>query len=378
MNCSSVRERLSADIDGDLPASEAAAVREHLALCAACASEAKAIGAVVRAVRALERDLDPGDLWPGIAARLSSESVPERPPEALAARLQRGIARGLGLGRGAAALWWRLGAATAVLLALWGWQARRDQPDSAWEIAPLAGAPVLRDRGLSSARALRPGDWVRTDAASRVRVSAPEVGRVDVGPESEVRLLLTATDEHRIEMACGELSAFIWAPPRLFFVETPAGVAEDLGCQYDLVVDRSGNGTLSVGLGFVSFERDGLQVIVPQGARCDLRAGIGPGTPHALQASALLRRALERLDGGAADASDALATILTASTAVDAVTLWHLLPRVETTERRQVVDKLASLVAPPANVTREGIMGLDTHMLDGWWAAIYPSWSAWQ
>ena len=378
MNCSSVRERLSALLDADLPEEEAAAVRDHLARCADCANEAKGLGTVVRAVAALERELDPGDLWPGIAARLGTESASERPAAPWAARVLHAVGRGLGVGQGIPALAWRLGVAAALVLAVWGWQARRGAPASAWEIAPLAGAPVLRDRDLSGARTLHPGDWVRTDATSRVRVSAAEVGRVDIGPESEVRLLLTATDQHRIEIAHGELSAFIWAPPRLFFVETPAGVAEDLGCQYDLIVDRSGNGTLDVGLGFVSFQRDGYQVIVPQGARCDLRAGMGPGTPHAQQASAVLCRALERVDRSGAAAGDALATVLAAATTVDAVTLWHLVPRVQESERPGVVDKLASLVPLPANATRDGVMGLDMQMLDGWWSAIYPSWSAWQ
>ncbi|HZM15112.1 MAG TPA: zf-HC2 domain-containing protein [Candidatus Krumholzibacteria bacterium] len=378
MNCSSVRERLSAHLDADLPEEEAAAVRDHLARCADCAAEAKTLGVVVRAVVALERELDPGDLWPGIAARLTAEPATQRRAATWAVRVRYAVARGLGVGQGIPALSWRLGVAVALLLAVWGWHARRGAPASTWEIAPLAGAPVLRDRGLSGARTLHPGDWVRTDAASRVRVTAAEVGRVDIGPESEVRLLLTAADEHRIEIAHGELSAFIWAPPRLFFVETPAGVAEDLGCQYDLVVDRSGNGSLDVGLGFVSFERDGYQVIVPQGARCDLRAGMGPGTPHAQQASAVLCRALEQIDRHGAAAGDALATVLAAATGADAVTLWHLVPRVQERERPRVVDKLASLVPLPANATRDGVMGLDTQMLDGWWSAIYPSWSAWQ
>ena len=158
MNCSSVRERLSAHLDADLPEEEAAALRDHLARCADCANEAKGLGTVVRAVAALERELDPGDLWPGIAARLGTEAAIERPAAPWAARVLHAVGRGLGVGQGIPALAWRLGAAAALLLGLWGWQARRGAPASAWEIAPLAGAPVLDDRGLSGARALHPGD----------------------------------------------------------------------------------------------------------------------------------------------------------------------------------------------------------------------------
>ena len=36
------------------------------------------------------------------------------------------------------------------------------------------------------------------------------------------------------------MSARIWAPPRLFYVNTPSAVAEDLGCAYTLEVDDLG------------------------------------------------------------------------------------------------------------------------------------------
>ena len=53
----------------------------------------------------------------------------------------------------------------------------------------------------------------------------------------------------------------------------------------------------------------------------------------------------------------------------DAFTLWHLLPRVNSAERTAVYDRLAALVPPPPGVTREGILRLDTTMLDSWWNA---------
>jgi hypothetical protein len=202
------------------------------------------------------------------------------------------------------------------------------------------------------------------------------IGHVTIGPASAIRIKGSSDKEHRIELARGEVSAFIWAPPRLFFVDTPSGVAEDLGCQYHLAVDEDGNGSLEVTLGFVSFERDGREVIVPAGASCELRAKVGPGTPHEVDAQADLIEALTHVDfdstsGGFVDA------VLAASTERDAVTLWHLIPRVDESERARVVDRLAAYVPLPENTTRDGVMALDQRMLERWWVELYPSWSHW-
>src|SRR5436305_8200413 len=88
------------------------------------------------------------------------------------------------------------------------------------------------------------------------------------------------------------------APPRLFFVDTPAGTAVDLGCAYTLAVDSTGNGLIHVTGGYVEFDRDGRRSIVPLGFLAEMRrgGGVGPGTPHAEDAPYARRRALAALD----------------------------------------------------------------------------------
>jgi putative zinc finger protein len=62
--------RLSAFLDGDLPAAELQSVRQHLEGCAACARQAAELGAVARAARALEAPEPPPTLWPSIEGAL--------------------------------------------------------------------------------------------------------------------------------------------------------------------------------------------------------------------------------------------------------------------------------------------------------------------
>ena len=58
----------------------------------------------------------------------------------------------------------------------------------------------------------------------------------------------------------------------------------------------------------------------------------------------------------------------------DALTLWHLLARAPLADRGLVFDALARRVAPPPDVTREGVLKLDKKMLDAWWTEIENAW----
>jgi hypothetical protein len=375
MNCKEVHKKLNEYIDGELSAAGEDALRAHIDDCTECAAEAAALRALRGTAAELARGMEPDeDLWPAIERTITSDGTPAR---------KRGRVRRLvpptwtmtGVAWRAAVL---AAAAIAVVLGAREWRARTgaESPGTTWEVTRLEGSPVLGKMDITARTTLGRGEWLRTDANSRARLTGSDIGRVDVGPASAVRLVRAGEKEHRIELAEGQLSAFIWAPPRLFFVETPSGVAEDLGCQYDLIVDRRGNGTLDVSLGFVSFERDGREVIVPSGARCALRAGVGPGTPHAVSAAPELREALARFDFDGARTAD-LTAVLDAVTETDAVTLWHLIPRASGSDRARVVDRLAGLVALPDGVVRESVLALDRPALEAWWTAIYPSWDVW-
>ena len=92
----------------------------------------------------------------------------------------------------------------------------------------------------------------------------------------------------------GEIRARIWAPPRLFFVNTPSATAIDLGCAYTLQVDDRGWGKVRVETGWVAFEHKGRESFIPKDAMCATRPGVGPGY-------ALLRGRAGRAGRGAYD-----------------------------------------------------------------------------
>ncbi len=241
-----------------------------------------------------------------------------------------------------------------------------------WDVEVTLASPrseAAEAAGKSTRLAL--GESLETDAVSKASIFVAEIGRLEVEPMTRLRLLQSGAGRKRIALDHGTIHATIWAPPGQFVVDTPSAVAVDLGCMYTLHIDDSGSGILRTTLGWVGFHRNGRESFIPAGAACPTHAQSGPGTPYFEDSSDTFRAALAQLDL-AMDLSarkSALDTVLREARQRDAFTLWHLLPRVTIAERTAVHDRLAALVSPPPGVTREGILHLDTTMLDSWWNA---------
>jgi hypothetical protein len=248
---------------------------------------------------------------------------------------------------------------------------------SSWDVSRLDGAPRIGSALVSGTAKLGVGQWLETDTNSRARISVSDIGQVEIDPNTRVRLVETKPTEHRLELAHGRLSARISAPPKLFFVNTPSGVAEDLGCAYTLEVDDAGNSLLHVTAGWVALQLKDRESMVPAGAACATRRGVGPGTPYFEDASESFRAALKKVDfeSGATDKSESLDALLSGARVRDTITLWHLLARVEGNDRARVYERMAELVPPPPGVTREGVLALDQRMLDTWKDKLELSWS---
>jgi len=279
---------------------------------------------------------------------------------------------------------WTLGLATAAgilvvlagfLLARWSLkqQGANQTNQAAWEIEGVAGTPRVESnttaKGVSGGQ-LRVGQTLVTDNQSKATISVADVGTVNVEPNSRLRLLAKSPGHHRLELERGTIHAFIWASPGQFAVDTPSAIAVDLGCQYTLQVDDSGAGLLRTTLGWVGFKLDDREAFIPAGAVCATRPKIGPGTPYFEDAPLPLREALSKFDFAGespAQRKAELEQVLGEARPRDALTVWHLLARVDGTDRGRVYDRLAELVAPPPGVTRDGILQLDKQMLDLWW-----------
>jgi len=306
-------------------------------------------------LHALPREVaPPPGLWGDIVARLADARPAPATAPAVPSRawgFRRTAAR---VPFGAPASRWgvRPALAAALVLCLAGTLWLR-HGGGAWRVTQASGAYTLSDGLLATA------------ASTRARLDVGRLGEVEVAPRTRLRLLATRPD-HRLALDRGSIAARISAPPRLFYVETPSGTAVDLGCAYTLAVDPRGGSLIHVTVGWVELDGRGASSVVPFNMSAYTRRGFRPGTPFLDRASDSLKAALDRFDfEGGGDA--AVAAVLRASTANDAITLWHLLGRTTGAVRLAVYRRLAAIAAPPAGVSEASVLALNHRALTAWW-----------
>jgi hypothetical protein len=308
---------------------DGARAAEHLAACDRCASAADDFDTAARALAALPLLSAPESIWTAIERELDAPRRPERAP-----RWRPAIA---------------IVTVAAALAALFVVTRARDR--AAWQVA----------RGDASFQRVAPGETFDTDATTRLTFRVGEIGTVSVEPGSRVSVVRASMSEHRLALARGAISAVISAPPRMFFVNTPSSTVVDLGCAYTMRVDGDGGGELRVTAGWAALESKGGESLVPAGASCRTRPGIGAGTPCFDDASPALREALTRFDFEGGD--EAIHEILDLARPRDTLTLWHLLSRVPPDERVLVLDRLATLTPLPPSVARTDLLRLEPDAL---------------
>ncbi len=256
-------------------------------------------------------------------------------------------------------------AAIVVMIAL-TWQTTRGA--ASWTVATVDGRPRIGATALAATGRIAVGQTLVTDAASRARMDVSTIGQVTIDPDTRVRLVDTRDGHHRLALERGTMHAVITAPPGQFIVDTPSARATDLGCAYTLHVDEEGTGIISVTAGWVAFEFNGIESFVPAGASARTDPTRGPGTPRYDNAPQAYREALDEFDyGDTTRRAEGLRYVLDHAGNGDAVTLWHLLSRVDADTRPAVIDALEDQVAMPSGVTREAVMRLDKAALDQWW-----------
>ncbi|HKA20986.1 MAG TPA: zf-HC2 domain-containing protein [Blastocatellia bacterium] len=352
-----VTKQLSAYCNGELAGNQMESVRAHLRVCSRCQKEYEEIKFGVNLASQLPLATAPQELWSEIEAILDQRS-------------RRPIVEQKNPKFGFTFSWYRVAAVAAVLLIVVtiGLFVFRQSPNPAPR-ASLAvdgtGAVKIDGDRIDNKARLAIGETLETGDSSTAKVTVSVIGEVDLAPNSKLRLLQTKEDEHRLALDHGRMKATISAPPRIFFVNTPAAEAIDLGCVYDLEVDDAGGTLLHVTLGFVELVRNGRNVYVPRYAMCKARPGIGPGTPYFEDANQAFVNALERFDfekGG----ENALDEVLRNSRTRDTFSLWHLLSEVDGALRVRVLNRMIELVGLPKDTNRELVLSLDQPTLEAW------------
>lgn len=254
-------------------------------------------------------------------------------------------------------------AALVVALALLG-----PRPDERRGETERAG---YRVHGLAGRERVAVGEELVVAGEATLEIA--DLGEVTVEPGSRVGVVAAGADLHRLTLAEGALRARILAPPRLFQVDTPAGLTTDLGCEYTLRVLPDGSAEMAVLSGQVAFELDGREVYVPAGAACTSSPATGPSAPLFADAAPAFRAAVERAERAPEPASADLDVIAGIDRREDGLTLFHLLDAPSPALRERAFARLSDLFPKPPGAT-DAELRVPGPARAAWLEAMKPHW----
>jgi hypothetical protein len=206
-------------------------------------------------------------------------------------------------------------------------------------------------------------------AGEDLSLDIASLGDVRLAAGTRVQVRAAGAERHELFVEEGSLHAFIIAAPRVFQVGSPAGLTIDLGCEYELDVQRDGTTHLSVRTGQVAFGADGREVYVPAGASCTAYPG-GRISPPVFDDARDEFKALV----AAAASGDLLAMKTGASALVEieshdeGLPLFALLtdPGLPAWIKEQIFEKLARGFDRPDGVTKEAVLAGDAAQVNAW------------
>src|SRR4030095_15953737 len=229
-----VPKDISADCHGELSNEESKQFAEHIISCMKCRTKFEEIKLGIKLAEQLPRLSAPDHFWSELENLIDKQTGPQITQISPRWSWQLKVAAAAGL---------------LLVSSLGAWwlysRGRKELAGKAyWQVTTLDGRPTIGKEGISRSGQLADGEWWETDGNSKAQIAVSSIGNVDIDENTRVRLLETQPTEHRLELARGKMSARIWAPPRLFFVDTPSAVAAGLGLFFTLIVDDCGGSLL--------------------------------------------------------------------------------------------------------------------------------------
>lgn len=272
----------------------------------------------------------------------------EGPPDLEVARLERDLRpfRYQAPGRSPwRATGWAVALAAAALLVVALWQARGPAP---WSVQTASCQGCTWEEGTP------------LDTSAEAVAQLADRGTLAARAGTQVTLLHRAPHA-RLALERGTLDVAVDAPARWLVVQLPGVDLVDLGCAYTVAVDQGGHGVVHVRGGWVALEGDST-THVPAGAAAATWPSGHAGLPVVEGAGAALVAAVDAFDRGSTEAAGAV--IAHAGRPQDALTLWHLLQRVEPGGRVPVVQRLRGVTPGALPATDAALLGLDPDALD--------------
>jgi hypothetical protein len=251
------------------------------------------------------------------------------------------------------------------------------------ELARMDGSStgvMVDGQERASGVTLRPEMMVATKEHASARMALAHESRVELGDQTEVRIVDARAASFAVELRSGEV---------IVSYAAAAGSGQSGGVsplvrvgQTDLRAIGATDffvGT-SEGEFFVELKRGAVEAVfqktrtrVAPGCRMEISGKAGPRVPVAYGASREFAGAMRKLEGIAlSDPSRAemVGWALKNAEKTDAFTLWNLVSRGTPAERSVVLKKAEALGVVPAGIDRLALVKGDAAEMDRWWGGI--------
>ncbi|MEO8210151.1 MAG: FecR domain-containing protein [bacterium] len=235
-----------------------------------------------------------------------------------------------------------------------------------WKVANVQGSPLIGDVAMQGVDSIKEGQFITTNDSSRAELIIANLGSVLIEPNSKVIFVKSGEGNNRILVEYGTIDADMNSKQKTFFVEMPSAVASDMGGEYTLTIDSTGDGLVYVKSGKVEVQADNSKgAIIPAGNLVVTRKDLGVGTPFNENSSDKFKNALFNLDFGKCGGA-CVRTLLNSAKMSDAVTLVNLIEKVDNEYKDDVYSRVAKFVAPPRAIHNDSIPFIDEEELNEW------------
>ena len=237
-----------------------------------------------------------------------------------------------------------------------------------WSISALKGTPLLSGKRLNVISSLAGGDELKTDRLSKALVKIPNVGQIEVEPET---ILHRENGGAKLKLDIGKILVDENKAAEFLTADVSGVSIKDFykGGYYTLSVDDAGTAILYVRKSWEIVNDNKFETFVTPGCYCEIIFGRGAGIPYSQKSSEEFKSDISHFSPSSYT-PDMLDKILSEAKTADAVSLWNLIRRVNGQDGEKVVSTLEKFVPLPAGATEDAMIKLNDKALLKWLTVI--------
>ena len=219
---------------------------------------------------------------------------------------------------------------------------------------------------ISSKQVLDEQEILSTLDSSKVAVTIPNAGRIELRSFSSIRLIKGKDKDNIISLLSGKLDAKCKIDdPRLTIKTLPVNIIAK-GGNFSVGVGDQGDVNVKTQNGIVQLESSKEKLILIQDHSCKVMPNGNIGIPYHIDAEPEFVKLVLNISFDEQEIFNP-AQILALATPLDGITLLYLIKEIKNpSDRLTVYQKLVEFYPPPPGITQQGIINLDPEMYEIW------------